>query len=143
VIRKQAGKGADRLDAFLQTITFRFNSADIEPSESVLGERATGVNITSEGFSALLDQIWNWSTHRTDDGRTAELGLDDIKRACGWRKAEKLSEAFPIAADYVSLGGDLVEVFAQGILTQDGSDFVLSDVPGAGKSTFLPSCQST
>lgn len=135
--RNQAGKDAARLDAFLETITFRFNSADIEPAEHALRGRANDLNISSEGFAALLDQIWDWSTRRGEDGRTVEIGIDAVKRACGWRKVEKLSEAFPVARDYVPLGGNLVESFAQEILSLDGSEFILSDVPGAGKSTFL------
>jgi hypothetical protein len=55
--RNQAGKAADRLDAFLGTIAFRFNSADIEPTEQTLRARAKELNIMSEGFASLLDQI--------------------------------------------------------------------------------------
>jgi NACHT domain len=135
--RNQAGKASDRLDAFLGTIAFRFNSADIEPTEQILRARAKELNITSEGFASLLDQISIWSTRRNTDGTTVKVNLDTIKRACGWRKVKKLSEDFPVASDYVPLGGNLLEGFAQHLLSLDGGDYILSDVPGAGKSTFL------
>ena len=135
--RKQTGKAVERLDAFLGTIAFRFNSADIEPTKQILRSRANQLNISAEGFSSLLDQISIWSTRRNTDGTTVKVNLDAIKRACGWRKVERLSEAFPVASDYVPLGGDLLEGFAQHLLSLDGGDYILSDVPGAGKSTFL------
>jgi NACHT domain len=135
--RNQAGNAADRLDAFLGTIAFRFNSADIEPTEQILRTRAKELNITSEGFASLLDQISIWSTRRNTDGTTVKVNLDAIKRACAWRKVEKLSEDFPVASDYVPLGGSLLEGFARHLPSLDGGDYILSDVPGAGKSTFL------
>lgn len=133
----QTDAASGRLDAFLRTLTFRFESADIEPAEEVLQQRANALNLTREGFSSLCDQIWDWSTHRTESGETPEIVLSDIKRACGWRRAEKLDETFPVASDYVPLGGDLVEAFATNILSKPSGEFILSDVPGAGKSTFL------
>lgn len=134
----QAGEDASRLDDFFAAITFRFNSADIEPTEQVLRDRASQLNISPEGFSALLDQVWNWSTRRGEDGKTVKISLEAIKRACGWRKVEKLNEAFPIAQDYVALGGgELLEAFGREVISHDAGEFVLSDVPGAGKSTFL------
>jgi hypothetical protein len=120
----------------LATIAFRFNSADIEPAEQALRARANRLNITPEGFSSLLDQISIWSTRRDANGRTIKVDLDTIKRACGWRKVEKLSEAFPVASDYVPLGGNLLEGFAQHLLMLGGGDYILSDVPGAGKARF-------
>jgi hypothetical protein len=136
--RSQAGKAVGRLDAFLGTFAFRFNSADIAATEQILRARAKELNITSEGFASLLDQISIWSTHRNADGTTVRVDLEAIKRATGWRKVEKLSENFPVASDYVPLGGNLlVEGFAQHLLSLGGGDYILSDVPGAGKSTFL------
>ena len=78
------------------------------------------------------------AARRGENGKTVKISLEAIKRACGWRKAEKLNEAFPIAQDYVPLGGGkLLEAFADQVISRDAGEFVLSDVPGAGKSTFL------
>ena len=135
---EQAGEDGSRLDDFFSAITFRFNSADIEPAEQVLRDRASRLNISAEGFSALLDQVWDWSTRHGENGKTVKISLEAIKRACGWRKVEKLNEAFPIAQDYVALGGgELLEAFGREVVSHDAGEFVLSDVPGAGKSTFL------
>ena len=134
---EQAGSNQPKVNEFLAAFSFQFDRADIEPSEQALVNRAEALNISRDGFSSLRDQIWHWATKRGPDGETIQIGLDDLKRACGWRKPEGLNEDFPIAEDYVPLGGDLVETFAQVIIEGDATDFVLADVPGAGKSTFL------
>lgn len=134
---EQAGTDQAKVNEFLLIFSFQFDRADIEPSEQALIGRAEALNISREGFSSLRDQVWHWATKRGPDGETIQITLDDIKRACGWRKPEGLNENFPIAEDYVSLGGNLVETFARVISQSDAADFVLADVPGAGKSTFL------
>ncbi len=134
---EQAGNDANRLDQFFNTVVFRLNSPDIEPTEQALRDRAKFLNIADEGFTALLDQIYTWSTRKGTDRKTVRITLDAIKRACGWHKAEQLSEEFPIAQDYVPLGGDTVQAFTNKVLSHDTAGFLLSDVPGAGKSTFL------
>jgi hypothetical protein len=134
---EQAGTNQAKVNEFLTVFSFQFDRADIEPSEQALISRAETLNISREGFSSLRDQVWHWATKRGPDGATIQIALDDLKRACGWRKPEGLSEDFPIAEDYVPLGGNLVETFARVISEGDAADFVLADVPGAGKSTFL------
>jgi NACHT domain len=134
---EQAGTDSAKLNEFLTVFFFQFDRADIEPSEQALTSRAEALNISREGFSSLRDQVWHWATKRGPDGETIQIGIDDLKRACGWRMLEALNEDFPIAEDYVPLGGNLVETFARVIIEGDAADFVLADVPGAGKSTFL------
>ena len=134
---EQAGDDAVRLDDFLNTVAFRLNSPDIEPTEEALKERAKFLNIGDEGFRALSDKIYEWSTRKGEDRKTVRITLDAVKQACGWRKGERLSEEFPVAPDYIPLGGYALQAFTNKVLSYDAGEFLLSDVPGAGKSTFL------
>ena len=136
-ILTQAGSNQGRVDDFLRALSLQFHRADIEPAEEVLRERAAALRISKEGFSSLKDQVWEWSTRRGVDGQTTQVSLEDIKRACGWRRPEKLNENFPVAEDYVLLGGPLLEGLAAAFAGGGEAEFILADSPGAGKSTFL------
>jgi hypothetical protein len=83
---EQAGEDGSRLDDFFSAITFRFNSADIEPAEQVLRDRASRLK------SQLRDFLLCWITCGIgphDAAKMARPSRYPLKRSSGHAAGER------------------------------------------------------
>lgn len=128
------------LDNFLSVLRFEFALPDIPVLRQIAQEKCRSLSLGSDVYRNLEDEVWNWAKHGI------ELSLQDVKRACGWFEPRGLGQRFPIPPDYVRLGGNWIDNFAEFLKKAEsttGGAHVLVGTPGSGKSTFLEDLYNT
>jgi len=128
---KQAGNQAELLDLFLSVLRLELDLPDIPALRDLLLQRGNALNIGATDCLRLEDEVWKWAI------RSSQLTLQDVKRACGWFQPVGFNEDFPIPADYVPLGHDLVKTLTEQVNKPVGGLRILVGSPGSGKSTLL------
>ena len=132
-IRSQLGEHTDN---FLERFRFDLDEQDLPDFEENLLRQFKASGLSEANWLSFKDSIRSWIRNEGLP-KAGEIGIADVRAACGWHQLSPLPQYLEIPDDYTLPHQDFHDAFLERVEHDDEATIVLTAGPGVGKSTYL------
>ncbi len=126
----------DNAKPFLERFRFQVDEQDLGDLDERLLRDFEELGLPRQNWPPFKETIKAWMRGE-GLSEAGEIGIEDIRIACGWRHLSRLPQDLEIPADYTLPLPQFHDTFLRRVDEGSGACIVLKAGPGAGKSTYL------